>query len=123
MDLNKNNFKCVECGKDRLYSYFRDLSKPEELINKCYYCQTGTKESVRNYKKDPDTDERKCIRCRVIRHQDQFIWTAKDGQRTKEVKTCVKCRDTDKNLRTKHKTIKKDKTVESLVIRKLKKDE
>jgi hypothetical protein len=120
MNFKKNHFKCSECDNDRLFSYFAILDNPDKLGDRCYYCQTGTKPTVRNYKKDPNVDERKCIRCRVIRHQDEFLWTSKNGKRTKPVKTCNNCRSVDKALRTKHKS--KEDEQSNLVVRKLNTD-
>lgn len=132
VDINRNKFKCIECNEERIFSYFADKDNLDKLISTCYYCQTGTKPIVRNYRKDPFDYERKCIRCRVIRHQDDFIWVSKNGNRTKEVKTCNICRDSDKELRLKHKQKRKEKAPEpieekekvepTIIKRRLKKD-
>lgn len=117
MNFERNHFKCSECNNERLFSYFAILDNPDKLGDRCHYCQTGTKPTVRNYKKNPDADERTCVRCHVIRHQDEFVWVSKNGKRTKPVKTCNNCRSVDRALRIKYKN--KPKKEENLVVRKL----
>jgi hypothetical protein len=75
-------------------------------MSKCMYCQTGKHPSYREKHHKIEDDERKCRRCLSIMHLDEFIWSSKDGKRTKFIKTCQSCRITDKSLRSKHKSKK-----------------
>jgi len=122
MDTSRNKFQCIDCNNEHLFALFAIINTPDQLGNRCYYCQTGTKPITRCTRKEPYDYERRCIRCTTIRHVDEFVWKSKDGKRSKVVKTCNKCRATDKQLRIKlNDKSKKDKPIEQpgLVTRKL----
>lgn len=83
-----HSFECDNCGKLRLYTFFRDINDNKKLSLDCRFCQLG---------KDNSDDSILCKRCHVNKKPELFIWISKSGKKTKEVTICKPCRDFKQN--------------------------